>query len=85
MKAKQSFRRSFALQPAQTESPYQLGLLAYAEGETEEARAWFEKVLGRYADHAGALLGMGLVKYSNKEFAQARQHLERAVAHRMLL
>lgn len=78
--ASQSFHRSLELQPNQTESPYQLGLIALADGDMKAARAWFEKVLTRYADHTGALLGMGQVDFQQKDYAAARSRLSRAVA-----
>lgn len=78
--AKQFFERSLQLQPQQTESSYQLGLLAYAAGDVDRAFAWFAKVLTRYADHAGALLGMGQVHFSRKHYEAAQQSLERAIA-----
>jgi len=78
--AAQSFHRSLELRPQQTESQYQLGLIAYAGGDVDGAAAWYEKVLARYADHAGARLGMGLVHFSRKRYELAREELERVVA-----
>ena len=78
--ARVAFAQSLALHAEQTESPYQLGLLAYADGELEAAATWFERVLRRAPQHTGALLGMGQVYFNRKEYEQARESLEQAIA-----
>jgi tetratricopeptide (TPR) repeat protein len=77
--ARDAFERSLALRPEQTESNYQLGLLEMADGNPDAAAARFGKALARYRDHTGALLGMGRVYFSRKQYDAARQNLERAV------
>jgi tetratricopeptide (TPR) repeat protein len=78
--ARVSFDRSLALRPEQTESNYQLGLLDLADGDLDAAAARFGKVIERYRDHTGALLGMGKVYFGRKQYDAARQNLERVVA-----
>jgi tetratricopeptide (TPR) repeat protein len=77
--ARDAFERSIALRPEQTESNYQLGLLDMAEGNPDAAAARFGKALARYRDHTGALLGMGRVYFTRKQYDAARQKLERVV------
>ncbi len=78
--AASAFERSIELRPEQTESQYQMGLLASAEGNLDAAAVWFKKVLKRFADHAGATLGLGLVQFNRKQYELARATLERAVS-----
>lgn len=83
--ARNEFESSLAIQPEQTESNYQLGLLDQADGNVDAAATHFGKVLARYADHTGALLGLGQVQFGRKQYEEARQRLERAVALEPLL
>lgn len=78
--AARAFEKSLALSPDQTESSYQLGLIANGNGDTEAAARWFERVLARNNHHAGALLGIGQVHFSRKQYEQARASLEKAIA-----
>lgn len=78
--ARSAFERSLALHPEQTESNYQLGLLELAEGNLDEAAIRFAKVLARFGNHTGALVGWGQVQFNRKQYEAARQSLEQAVA-----
>lgn len=78
--ARAAFERSLKIQPQQTESQYQLGLLDLDDGDVDSAATRFERVLARFADHTGALLGLGQVRFRRKKYDLARASLERAVA-----
>jgi Tfp pilus assembly protein PilF len=74
------FERSIALQPVQTESYYQLGQIALDHQQDETAKPLFMKVLSRNAKHGGALTGMGILLYREKDYAKAVEYLSAAVA-----
>ena len=78
--ARAAFERSLEIKPQQTESQYQLGLLDLDEGNVDSAAMRFDRVLARFADHTGALLGLGQVRFRRKEYEPARASLERAIA-----
>jgi tetratricopeptide (TPR) repeat protein len=78
--ARDQFERSIALQPAQTESYFQLGMMDLDQGKLDGASGRFRRVLDRDPKHAGALTGMGRVKFQQRDYADADALLERAVA-----
>jgi tetratricopeptide (TPR) repeat protein len=78
--AHDQFERSIALQPAQTESYFQLGMMDLDQGKLDGAAGRFTRVLDRDPKHAGALTGMGRVKFQQKDYADASALLQRAVA-----
>src|SRR5260370_35009094 len=49
------FRQAAASDPADPEPPNQLGLLAAAEGRTDEARKWFQQAITIRKDYSGAI------------------------------
>ncbi len=76
--ASAEFERSIQLQPAQTESYYELGQLELQMQHDALAAPLFQKVLARDPTHGGALTGMGIIAFRDKNFAQAEQYLARA-------
>lgn len=76
--ARTEFERSIQLQPAQTESYYELGQLELEMQHDVEAAPLFQKVLARDPTHGGALTGMGVIAFHEKNYAQAEQYLARA-------
>ena len=79
-KARTEFQASIDLQPVQTEAYYQLGDIALGQGDFSAAIANFSKTLARDPKHGGALAGTGQAYFKQKQYAQAEDFLERAVA-----
>jgi tetratricopeptide (TPR) repeat protein len=79
-KARAEFMRSVELQPLQTESYYELGDLALKQGDLDEAIAQFNKTLTRDPKHGGALEGCGEARFKQKQYREAKEFLDRAVA-----
>jgi tetratricopeptide (TPR) repeat protein len=79
-KARTEFQRCIELQPVQTEAYYQLGDIALGQGDFAEAVLNFSKTLARDPKHGGALAGTGQVYFKRKQYVEAEQFLERAVA-----
>lgn len=79
-KARKEFQRCVDLQPVQTEAYYQLGDITLGQGRFDEAIADFGKTLARDPKHGGALAGTGEAYFKQKQYAQAEEFLERAVA-----
>src|SRR3984957_5791824 len=77
--ARAEYERSIALQPLQTESYFQLGLIALEAGNADAAAEKFTQVLKRAPQHAGALTGLGRVKFQEKDYAGAAALLETAI------
>jgi tetratricopeptide (TPR) repeat protein len=78
--ARAQYERSIALQPLQTESYFQLGLMELEAGNSDAAAKQFGHVLDRAPQHAGALTGMGRVKFQEKQYADASAFFEKAIA-----
>ncbi|HEY4009678.1 MAG TPA: tetratricopeptide repeat protein [Acidobacteriaceae bacterium] len=76
--AKAEFERSIQLQPAQTESYYELGQLELEVQHDAQAAPLFQKVLARDPSHGGALTGMGIIAFRNKDYEQAEHYLAEA-------
>jgi tetratricopeptide (TPR) repeat protein len=79
-KARVEFQRCIELQPVQTEAYYQLGDIALGQGNFTEAIAEFGKTLARDPKHGGALTGTGQAYFKQKQYVQAEEFLQRAVA-----
>jgi tetratricopeptide (TPR) repeat protein len=77
--ARTEFERSIALQPQQTESYFQLGLMDLDAGNLVAAEEEFGHVLTRAPQHAGALTGMGRVRFQDKKYSESATLLEKAV------
>jgi tetratricopeptide (TPR) repeat protein len=78
--ARGQFEKSIELQPAQTESYFQLGGIALEANDLRIAEQQFTRVLKRDAHHAGALTGMGRVRFLQKDYADALDLLGSAIA-----
>jgi tetratricopeptide (TPR) repeat protein len=78
--ARKEFEKSIELKPAQTESYFQIGWMELEAGNLEAAERQFTRVLKRDAHHAGALAGMGRIRFQQKDYAQAADLLQKAVA-----
>jgi tetratricopeptide (TPR) repeat protein len=78
--ARTEYGKSIELLPRQTESYLQLGLLDLDAGGLDLAAEQFDRVLKRAPDHAGALTGMGRVRFQKKEYSEAAALFERAIA-----
>jgi tetratricopeptide (TPR) repeat protein len=78
--ARSQFEKSIELQPAQTESYFQIGRIDLETGNLTAAEAQFMRVLKRDAHHAGALAGMGRVRFQQKDYAEAVDLLQKSIA-----
>lgn len=78
--ARVEYEKSITLQQLQTESGFQLGLMELEAGNNGAAADRFEQVLKRAPEHAGALTGMGRVKFQEKDFAAAAALFDKAIA-----
>jgi tetratricopeptide (TPR) repeat protein len=78
--ARAEYEKSIALQPLQTESYFQLGLMELEAGDSNQAAKQFGHVLDRAPQHAGALTGMGRVRFQEKHYAAAAAIFEKAIA-----
>jgi len=78
--ARSQYEKSIELQPAQTESYFQIGRIDLEAGDLRTAEAQFTRVLKRDPHHAGALAGMGRLRFQQKDYAQAADLLEKAIA-----
>jgi len=78
--ARAEYEKSIALQPLQTESYFQLGLIELEAGNADGAAKQFNHVLDRAPQHAGALTGMGRVRFQEKQYEAAAVSFERAIA-----
>jgi len=79
-KARIELQRCIELQPLQTEAYYQLGDIALGQGNFAEAIAEFAMTLARDPKHGGALTGTGQAYFKQKQYVQAEEFLQRAVA-----
>ena len=77
--ALREFQTSIALHPVQSEAYYELGETFLDQDQYVEANASFHKTLDRNPQHGGALVGLGIVCYKQKQFEQAEVWLRRAV------
>ena len=78
--ARHEFEKSIELQPAQTESYFQLGRIELEAGNLRAADEQFTRVLSRDSHHAGALGSEGRLRFERKDYAQALDLLEKAIA-----
>jgi tetratricopeptide (TPR) repeat protein len=77
--ARAEYEKSITLQPQQTESGFQLGLMELEAGNNGAAADRFEQVLKRAPEHAGALTGMGRVKFQEKDYTKAAAFFDKAI------
>jgi tetratricopeptide (TPR) repeat protein len=78
--ATREFQKSISLQPAQTESYFRLGVLQLEARDLDSAETNFHHVLDRNPKHAGALAALGRVELERKQYQQAADLLQTAVA-----
>lgn len=78
--ARSEYEKSITLQPLQTESYFELGVIDLEAGNLRAAADKFGRVLKRASRHAGALTGMGRVRFQQRDYAGAAEALEKAVA-----
>lgn len=78
--ARTEFLRSLALQPQQTESQFQLGEIALAQGRDQDAIDEYEKTLAGNPKHGGALAGTGIAYFHLKQYDKAEAALTQSVA-----
>jgi tetratricopeptide (TPR) repeat protein len=76
--AAREFAAALALDPSLVDAHYNLGLVLFGLGRTDEARACFERALA-LAPHAGAHNGLGVVALEAGAPEAALRHFERAV------
>ena len=77
--ARRELELSIKLQPRQTESYYELGQIALALQDDSTAKADYSKVLATVPHHGGALTGMGILAYREKDYTLADRYLAQAV------
>ena len=75
--ARAEYEKSMALQPLQTESYFQLGLMELEAGDPDQAAKQFGHVLDRAPQHAGALTGMGRVRFQEKHYADGSSNIRK--------
>ncbi len=80
VEARAQFEKSIELQPAQTESYVQLGRIDLEAGDLNAAEKELTRVLQRDPRHAEALAVMGRLKFQQKDYAEAIDLLQKAVA-----
>jgi Flp pilus assembly protein TadD len=79
--AEAEFRKSIQLQEQQTESYYELANIELDRQHDQQAGALFQKVLDRNSKHGGALTGMGIIAYRERDYAKAEVYLQSAVVY----
>jgi tetratricopeptide (TPR) repeat protein len=79
--ATQELERSIELRPQQTESYYELGEIALDQGQNDKAKKEFVIVLQADPRHGGALTGMGIIAYRNKQYPVAEGYFSKAVLY----
>jgi protein O-GlcNAc transferase len=75
-KARIHLEESLRLSPELIDAYYHLGMIAYETGDKVRALDLFSKVVERKSDHASALLGLGMVYLSERQYEKARLALE---------
>jgi tetratricopeptide (TPR) repeat protein len=79
--ARAQFEQSIALEPAQTESYYRLGQLYLDSKDLDSAGKNLLVVLERDPKHAGALAALGRIDFERKQYTEAIDLLQRAIAN----
>lgn len=78
--ARAQFLKSIELSPQQAESYYRLGELARDEGDSPQANIYYKQVLTHNPSHAGALTGLAIIAYQARQYEEAEEELEKAIA-----
>jgi cytochrome c-type biogenesis protein CcmH/NrfG len=74
--ARKQLEEAVRLSPDSIDAYYYLGTIAYETGDRASALDLFSKVLERKSDHSKALLGLGMVYFSERQYEKARLALE---------
>jgi tetratricopeptide (TPR) repeat protein len=74
-------RTSLRLQPVQTESYYEEGQIYMEQQNYDGARKDFETVLKLNPQHAGVLIGMGILSYHQRLYLEAERYLNEGISH----
>lgn len=74
-------QESIRLQPRQSESYYEIGEIARERNDAATASREYLHVLSVNPAHGGALTGMGILAYREKNYSQAADYLRRAVQY----
>ena len=74
--ARKHLEESLRLSPQLVDAYYHLGMIAYETGDKARALDLFSKVVGRKSDHAPALLGLGMIYSSERQYEKARVAFE---------
>lgn len=77
--ARAEFQRSIDLDPRQTESYYELGQIELDAGQYGPATKQFQIVISRNPHHGGALTGLGVAAFHEKDYRRAAGYLKEAV------
>jgi tetratricopeptide (TPR) repeat protein len=78
--ASKEFEKSIALAPVQTESYFRLGLLDLDSKDLDSTEKNLRHAFERDPKHAGALAGLGRLRFEQKAYTEAVDFLQRAVA-----
>lgn len=78
--AKAEFERSIALAPNQAESYYQIGQMALDHGDYAAAQQECRRALEHDPKHGGALTALGIADFRLKQYPEAVQSLQQAIA-----
>ena len=76
--AAREFSAELSIDPDNGNARYELAVMAQEQGNTDEARAQYEKVLDRFPDFEEALVGLGGILLDAQKAQQAVAPLERA-------
>jgi tetratricopeptide (TPR) repeat protein len=79
VEARNQFKRSLILM-SYPDTKYYLGMIAYAEGDAEQAISWFRDALQSDPMNAATHTALGTALGRKKEYQAARASLERAIA-----
>ena len=74
--ARKHLEESLRLNPDQVDAYYHLGTIAYETGDKARALELFGRVIERKPDHSQALLGLGSLYLSERQYEKARFALE---------
>ena len=81
VEARAQFEKSIALTPAQTESYYRLALLDLDSKGLDSAATNLRHALEHDPKHAGALAALGRVEFEQRDYTDAIDLLQRAIAN----
>jgi tetratricopeptide (TPR) repeat protein len=77
--ARSQFMLSIKENPSQAESYYRLGEISRRAGNKADARTQYEQALARDSTHGGALTGLAILNYQEKNYDEAESELTAAI------